>query len=214
MLITIILLTLISVAVIAYLQNRSDKNAFLGTLFNLLLVLFGFALATFYDDWKIQRVEKHAAANAVVLLRLETSRIHGAINGNIQRLEDNIEIKNQQLKKFEPLNYLPSSVWNSIKYKHTLFISNTGDLVQIENLYTLIDIVNRKIEFRENFIASNHGSESYKLKLAVIDTTLKHLLEKIQGINDIFQKFIWDEQPYEFKGYKFETAQGKVIKTE
>ncbi len=206
---TVILLILI----VVFFQSENLKKDSLNILFNLLLVVLGFSLAMLWDNVKSEREEKKEAESIVVLLRLETGRIYGAIENNIKVLNRNINAKDIASAPPSSLSRLESSSWNSAKLRNNLFIKNTGDLIQIENLYTLVSITNEQIVFRENFINANFNTKFYLENLKRIDSDLLRTISHAKKLNEIVQDYLYSIPPEKIEGYSFEMSKGKVENT-
>jgi len=209
----LVVIVILLILVVVFFQSEKLKKDSLNILFNLLLVFLGFSLALLWDNVKSERDEKKEAESIVVLLRLETGRIYGAIENNIKVLNRNINAKDIASAPPSSLSRLESSSWNSAKLRNNIFIKNTGDLIQIENLYTLVSIANEQIIFRENFINANFNTQYYLENLKRIDSELLRTISHTKELNEIVQNYLYAIPPEKIEGYSFEMSKGKVENT-
>lgn len=211
--ISLVAIVILLILIVVFFLSENFKKDALNILFNLLLVVLGFSLAMLWDNVKSEREEKKEAESIVVLLRLETGSIHGAIENNIKMLNININAKDIASIPPPSLCRLKSSTWESAKLRNNIFIKNTGDLIQLENLYTLVTIVNEQIVFRENFINTNFNTKSYLENIKRIDSWLLRTIYQTKKINEIVQDYLYAIPPEKIEGYSFEISNDKVENT-
>lgn len=190
-----------------FLPKDSKKETFS----SLLLVILGFALALLWDNVKVQKYEKAESELIVNLLRLESSRNHGIITNNLKIINKNIDLNDSASLLMAPLWFLESTAWESAKLRNNLFIRNTMDLMQVQNLYTMIDIINRQISYREQLILARLNANETSKILKILDLNLRQSIEKAKELNDVVNKFLFLLPPHEIKGPEFKRKKGSVI---
>jgi hypothetical protein len=212
--ISILIVIVLLIFLIFFFLSEDSKKDYPKIVFSLLLVLLGFALSLLLDNVKVQKYEKTESELIVTLLRLESSQNHGIITNNLKMIEKNIEFNDSGSFLIAPLWYLESNAWESAKLRNNLFIRNTKDLMQVQNLYTVISTINRLISYREQFILARLNTNERSRILKKFDLKLRQSIEKAKELNDLVKEFLYMLPPHEIKGPMFKFNKGRVVHSE
>lgn len=211
--ISLLIISLIGIAVVVL--KTHDKITYKDIIINVSLVLLGFSLAIIWNDIQEANIAKKERESLVTMIQLELGCIHGSITHNLKTIEANRKaLEEGKGAVLRPLILLEMTAWESAKLRNNVFIKNTGDLLKLAYLYTVIDLTNEKIRFRENYLMSNQAMSNYGKNLRIIDDDIKQILEKTKKFHSIAQEFIHKEYPLVVKGYSFSSESGLIKKNE
>ena len=118
----------------------------------------------------------------LTMLKVELSEINATVNQNLQTITENLKLLKEQKEVLRPLLLFNTDAWAAAKLRNNSFLDTTADLFKFLNLYTVINIANEGIKYRENYRVSNQGMFDYGSKLEKIDEDIKIKLEKIRPL--------------------------------
>ena len=202
-----------AIVVMYWFPPKTAEKLNYGTkVMSVALVCLGFSLTWTVDVIKQTLTERKERAGIVKMLQFELAEMHATIISNLKAIPPNPVQTNTVATNTRPLLLLNTAAWETAKLKHSIFVTNTGDLFKLVNLYTATHVANEKIRARENYRLYNQAMTDHQEKLNAIDADIRQTLEKTMRFHSIAQQFLHSQYPFTIEGYSFSFDDGVVRK--
>lgn len=210
----IIFLSVVGLILIIGERDKESSDIIKRVILDILLVVLGFSLGVVWDMFKDYRKDAKERDAIVTMLKMELAENNGVVNSNLKTIESNRKARENAKRTVTPLQLLKTDTWTGAKLRNNLFIKDTADLMKLVNLYSAINIMNEKIQFRENYRISNQAMTNYDDVLSVIDNDIEAGLKKTLPFLSNAESCLYRMHSLKVRGKSFTIEEGIVKEKE